>query len=84
MITHVALVTPDGVIYSAAKPARHDRVVHEYAATHAHPVPAGSVQGFLDHEGNFLSRTEARFHVHDCEQECKTTFSPYLFSEDIW
>ena len=39
-------------------------------------------QGFIDHNGNFLDRVEARKHAFMCGQVSEP--SGLLFSEDLW
>ena len=39
-------------------------------------------QGFLDHNGQFLSRTEARHHAFACGQVKEP--EGLLYSEDLW
>lgn len=41
------------------------------------------VQGFLDDQGNFLNRIEAKKHAFDCGQINKT-IAFTLTSEDLW
>lgn len=48
-------------------------------------------QGFIDHDNNFLSRTEAYYHAKKCNQLSKEVLLKYenqkdkeIFSEDLW
>jgi hypothetical protein len=48
-------------------------------------IKAHGVQGFIDHEGNFLERQQAAQHARDCGQLTKPLIvPPNLFSEDLW
>ena len=51
-----------------------------------------SIQGFIDHNGNFLNRKEALEHAHQCGQLSYKIYEkkisgydfPELISEDLW
>jgi len=88
MITHVA-IKYDGKIYSLPSPNRHHHIIRMIAKENGVGIKGPDVQGFLDHEGNFLDRRQAYIHAKECNQVLRkvdpTVYDgSSLFSEDLW
>ncbi|HYX22471.1 MAG TPA: hypothetical protein VFA98_16625 [Thermoanaerobaculia bacterium] len=80
MIVAVA-IQHRGKTYSLPRPNRHHHVIlHIVSTTGASHVDGE--QGFLDDEGNFLSRAMAAGHAFACGQIKEEKKG--LFSEDVW
>jgi hypothetical protein len=82
-ITHVAIIYK-GKTYSLPNPKRHHdviRMIHEQTGS----MNINGVQGFLDANGKFLTRTSAKWRAHETGQLLPRASSlDILFSEDIW
>lgn len=46
--------------------------------------PFDAVQGFVDENGKFYTRTEAMDHAKECGQIFKDDYRSVLYSEDLW
>lgn len=73
MITHVAIVTQDGIVWSLPRPNRHDDVVRKIRdcvgdRPTADELIANGLMGFLDNIGRFLGRREAFDEALRCNQ----------------
>lgn len=82
MITHVA-IEQNGVIYSLAKPKRHSDIINSVPEKEV-PSWKGSIQGFIDDNGTFLTREEAFIVTMQIGQIKGSSISDRLFSEDLW
>ncbi len=85
MITHVAIKTEDGVVWSLPSPNRHHDVINYiYEHKQDEKMVIGE-QGFLNNEGKFLDRKEALYIAVQAGQLIRKTFPENeLFSEDLW
>ena len=79
MITHVAIKTDDGKIYSLPKPKRHYNIFWENVT-----LTEQGEQGFLDENGNFLTRKQGAHYARSHKQIEKLKWPSYLYSEDLW
>lgn len=76
-----AAILKDGVIYTGK---RHGHIIRD-TPEHFDVGTKPNVQGFVDHEGNFLNREEGALHAKLCGQVEKLKFhSTELCSEDLW
>lgn len=76
-----AAILKDGVIYTGK---RHCNIIND-SPKHLRVGKGPHVQGFVDHEGNFLNREDAARHAKLWGQVEKLKFnSKELFSEDLW
>ena len=89
-ITHVA-VKYRGKIYSLPSPNRHHHVIwkiaEENGLTPDNPPTGiyGKNQGFLDEEGNYLTRKQAHKIALESGQALPSAkIRDELFSEDLW
>ncbi len=84
MITHVA-IKYEGKLYSLPRPNRHHHIIHQIHLETGHHDIYGD-QGFLDDQGNFLSRAEALIHAQACGQEFTKhpLWDDWLYSENVW
>ena len=85
MITHVAILH-HGTLHSMSKPGRHHHIIHRIYLETGESVD-DEIQGFLDDQGNFLTRGEAYLHARDCGQlkNGQTIHhDDWLSSEDVW
>lgn len=89
-IMRAATVTPDGVIYSVSPPGRHHNC-HQamYELSDLYGSMHHKEEGFIDSQGNFLSREDAVILARSAQQLywCglpKTNPVTELFSEDLW
>jgi hypothetical protein len=87
-ITHVAIRFQDN-IYSLPKPNRHHNVIwHIVNVTGIKPINAsGDNQGFLDSEGQYLTRKEAldlAVKAGQLKPDALGLKQGKLYSEDIW
>ena len=82
-ITEAAGKMPDGTIFVAPRPGRHDVVVQMILAA-GHPHAHNAVQGFVDDEGTFYTRTEALALVRETGQLKRNIIGSTLTSEDLW
>ena len=65
--------------------------IHYLLSTLKVPMIGDPVEGFIDHEGNFLDRYDAFEHAVNCGQISRTTldhkethFEVQLYSEDLY
>ena len=88
MITHVAIKTRDKKVWSLPKPNRHGHVIHEIhyneGWTEAKWLLSEHTQGFLNDNGEFLTREEALCEAKECNQIIRRTHPKDLYSEDLW
>jgi hypothetical protein len=86
-ITHVA-IRFNGVVYSLPKPNRHHNVIWLIVEqTGVETVDAhGEDQGFLDSEGEYLTRKEAldNARFNDQLRDDRPIWNEELFSENLW
>jgi hypothetical protein len=82
MITHVAIKYNE-VIHCLPKPNRHHHVVRYIGG-----IKGPDIQGFLDDQGNFLTRRQAFIHATASGQIKARQPGEYnsdeLYSEDLW
>lgn len=86
-ITHVA-IRFNGIIYSLPKPNRHHHVIWLIVEkTEVDTVDShGEDQGFLDSEGNYLTRKEALDNARFNGQlrDDRSIWNEELYSENLW
>ncbi len=83
MITHVAIIY-NGKLYSLPKPNRHHHIIHQIHLDTGDMDIYGD-QGFLDDQGNFLSRKDALIHAKACNQlNDRPLWDDWLYSENVW
>lgn len=86
-ITHVAIQYA-GKTYSLPAPNRHHHVIRMIAKENGVGINGPDVQGFLDSDGNFLTRLEAMKLAKENGQFSRNPDDGYqgdeLYSEDIW
>jgi hypothetical protein len=99
MITHVAIKDVNGQVWSLPKPNRHGDVIKLIKQEkNAQYLLSKHISGFLNNTGVFLTRRDAWYEAHKCNQ----ILPPYnpidpsqragepsnhpsdLFSEDLW
>jgi len=104
VITHVAIKDANGLVWSLAAPSRHHNVIHLMHKKLGWDLAKKGLrthkQGFLNHQGQFLTREAAWVEAFRCNQ----ILPPYnpinpkerrwdlpvgvkqgeLFSEDLW
>lgn len=86
MIVGVA-IWYDGRVYARGRPFRHHHIRHWiYLETGNADAEETSVEGFLDHDGKFLNRTEALIVASECGQLRKNVpiMHEELCSEHLW
>jgi hypothetical protein len=86
-ITGLGITGLDSLICSLPRPARHINIKMSCEALGVIMHTTWPESGFLDHEGNFLTRLEASQHVLDIGQPllCSSiNKSLGLFTEDLW
>lgn len=84
-----AAIVRDGQIWTLPRPARHHNII--WAMNDVDGVKDGKIirahgiRGFIDEEGNFMTRVEAAIRAEECKQLTKPLDAPpNLFSEDLW
>jgi len=78
----VAIKTQDGKVYNLPRPARHGNL---FSLIHPKNRRFCATQGFLDNEGNFLNRVEARELAEKSDQLLPRDGGlDELYSEDVW
>lgn len=83
MITHVAVRSLEGRIWTLPPPNRHPNVF--YKIIDNYETPGGpDDQGFWDDELGFLTRTQAAERARHIGQIEKLLWPPMLYSEDLW
>lgn len=83
-ITHVAIKL-NGIIHSLPKPNRHHHIIRQIYEETGKPVRGKDIQGFLDNEGNFLSRIEAMKVAVEANQILENSLVlSELYSENLW
>ncbi len=89
MITHVAIKQGEKV-FSLPKPNRHHHILHSgMMGERTYDDEEKEIQGFVDDQGNFLTREEAFKIATESGQinrrkDLGTYDGPLLFSEDLW
>ena len=79
-----AAINVEGLIVSMPKPARHGDIIKALDnVAVASLVITPDMQGFIDSDGNFLGRKEAKKVAFDAGQ-IQSTAHDDLFSEDLW
>lgn len=76
-----------GTIYSLLRPNRHHNVIKYMVDLGVSPKGEDAIQGFIDNNGLFLEREEAKklaLTNNQFRKESTTPDSPWLFSEDLW
>jgi hypothetical protein len=84
-IVGVAVKDTEGNVHSLPKPNRHCDVIQYMGEEKQARFAFGDHnQGFVDEDGNFLSRQEAR-KIALKNGQCEETIRPdRLYSEDLW
>jgi hypothetical protein len=77
-----AAIEQGGKVWSLPAPARHHHLIVLIVTETGQRVDGR--QGFLDHEGNFLTREEALVEALKCRQVKEISGKKKLFSEDLW
>lgn len=86
MIVGVAIRRPDGTVESKPRPARHNDLRYDKNGDGMLWIVEGE-QGFVDEDGKFYTRGEARKHVDAIGQRIVDRgrlVRRTLFSEDLW
>lgn len=84
MIEACVIKDDQGNIITLPRPARHHNIIW-YMNSIGYDVPIIGEQGFINEEGKFLKRKEAKIEAIKCNQILKgrgTTLQ--LYSEDLW
>jgi hypothetical protein len=84
VITHVA-IRFQGKTWSLPKPNRHHHIIRLIVEELNVPTvdAHGDDQGFLDDQGEYLTREQALSHARQAGQVGKTAHDE-LYSEDVW
>ena len=69
-----------GIIFTGY---RHGEIFLYFRKLNFKKNPAETIQGFIDHKGNFLTRVEAAEEAKKCGQ-VKENFKGQLTSENVW
>ena len=77
-----AAIRQDGKVWTLPQPNRHHNVIRLIIEQTGNMVTGE--QGFVDHEGQFLSQEEARDEALKCKQLTQPRHATKLFSEDLW
>lgn len=80
LITHAAILYPNGDIEISC---RHYKIIQRQAERGIRSVGAQVVQGFIDSDGNFLTRDQAK-QVAVLSGQIPKTHVGELYSEDLW
>jgi len=83
-ITATAIKTSDGKVWSVPRPGRHDAVLKLIFDTTGKRTVRDEIQGFLDSDGNFLTRAEAEVVARAAGQVTGPVIGGPLTSEDLW
>lgn len=78
-----AAIELNGTVWSLPRPARHHHVISLMVEKGAE-TPIKGTQGFLTHEGTFLTRRQAELHARECGQLMERLTGSILTSEDLW
>lgn len=83
-VSCAAIRTPDGKVYSVARPGRHHHVIASMAEAGL-PAPIRGEQGFVLNTGTFVGRREARILAENAGQ-IRAGMGRFdeLYSEDMW
>ncbi len=74
-----------GIVYSVARPGRHDAVLAKvYAELNLSGGFCCDEQGFITNNGRFVSRLEAAKIALESGQIKYLKWPPNLYSEDLW
>lgn len=79
-----AAIEKDGRIWTLPPPARHHNIISEIHSEIGKQVTRDYKQGFIDQNGRFLSRWEARRIAICAGQIIDTNWGDELYSEDLW
>jgi hypothetical protein len=83
MIVGVAIMQGN-IICSLPKPNRHHHIIQGLAQA-GMPIPIIGKQGFINSDGQFLNRIEAKQKAFDYDQiQSLNTGHNELYSEDLW
>jgi hypothetical protein len=78
----------DGQVFSLPKPARHGDVMSMLGTIETEHGTKWALhdgeQGFVDEEGRFYNRKQARAHAFRCGQHTGELIGSILTSEDLW
>lgn len=88
MITHVAIIYKCK-IYSLPAPNRHHNVIREIAKENGVGIKSYDIQGFINDQGDFLTRRQGMQYARSCGQlnrkdETGSYQGDELYSEDLW
>lgn len=86
LITHVAIIYK-GKTHSLPCPNRHHHVIRAIAAENGIGIKGPDIQGFLDSDGEFLTRKQAFLLASENGQLNRIPHQycgNELYSEDIW
>lgn len=83
-VVAAAIKDKEGNVHSLPAPARHHNIINHMSEKNIRPGSRARDQGFIDEDGNFLDREEARLLVIKTGQCPKPDHSRELFSEDLW
>jgi len=84
MIVAAAIKTPDKV-WTLPRPKRHDDIIRAMVQAGASARRTGACQGFVNSEGEFLTRGLAAQEAFICGQlPGKAKAPPILMTEDLW
>lgn len=83
IITHVAIITKDGIVHSLPKPNRHHNILNLLNDI-GYSWPITGEQGFLTDTGIYLNRLDGAALALKNGQVKKLNSPPKLFSEDLW
>lgn len=85
VISGVAIMSPDGTVYSLDAPNRHCNVIWMICDTLGIDcVPGDWEQGFVTDEGTWLRRTQAAVFARMNGQCPQPKWGEELYSEDLW
>lgn len=85
-----AAIKVENEILTLPRPARHHNIIWAIndvlkLRENGQIIVVTGEQGFIDENGNFLTREEAAIHARETGQLKKPlTAPPRLFSEDLW
>lgn len=84
-VERAAIRTPDDVVHSLPRPARHHHVIAAIARSGAYPRRHGGEQGFVLSDGSFADRRRARLVAEQAGQLLPRDGGlAELYSEDVW
>ena len=84
MIVGVA-IKYDGKVWAMGRPHRHHHIIY-WIYLETDKSLGENIQGFLDHNGHFLTRVEALIVARECNQlrEDRPIWGDEAYSENFW